>query len=60
MTHASPVFRFTPNRDFVSLARIGISSWPTASRVNNAGFVDDQDYRKDDPLPLLAVVGELP
>jgi hypothetical protein len=27
-------------------------------RVNNAGFVNDQDYRKDGELPLLAVIGD--
>ena len=27
-------------------------------RVNNAGWVNDQDYRKDDATPLLAVVGD--
>src|SRR5262245_53576418 len=26
--------------------------------TNNAGFVNDQDYRRDDPLPLLAVIGD--
>jgi hypothetical protein len=26
--------------------------------VINAGFVNDQDYRKDDELPLLAVIGD--
>ena len=28
-------------------------------RVNNAGFVNDQVYRKEDEPPLLAVVGDL-
>jgi len=27
-------------------------------RVNNVGWVNDQNYRKDDETPLLAVVGD--
>ena len=27
-------------------------------RINNAGFVNDQDYRKQDAKPLLAVIGD--
>jgi hypothetical protein len=53
----SPVFHFTPNRDIVYSL-----DWDLvlANRrhINNAGFVNDQDYRKDDPLPLLAVIGD--
>ncbi len=52
-----PVFRFAPNRtltwskdwDFAIVNRL---------RVNNAGFVNDQDYDAADPRPLLAVVGD--
>ena len=57
VTQQSPVFRFTPNRDFV-YSREWDFVLANRGRVNNAGFVNDQDYRKDDPLPLLAVVGD--
>jgi hypothetical protein len=53
----NPVFHFTPNRDFtfstgwnMELAHRG--------HMNNVGFVNDQDYDKDDARPLLAVVGD--
>ena len=52
VTLQSPVFRFTPNRDFV-YSREWDFVLANRGRVNNAGFVNDQDYRKDDPLPLL-------
>src|SRR5204863_393007 len=57
VTPQSPVFRFTPNRDFV-YSREWDFVLENRGRVNNAGFVNDQDYRKDDPLALLAVVGD--
>jgi hypothetical protein len=57
VTPQSPVFRFTPNRDFV-YSRDWDFILTNRGRVNNAGFVNNQDYRKDDPVPLLAVVGD--
>lgn len=57
VTPQSPVFRFTPNRDFV-YSREWDFVLANRGRVNNAGFVNDQDYHKDDTLPLLAVVGD--
>ena len=57
VTPQSPVFRFTPNRDFV-YSREWDFVLANRGHVNNAGFVNDQDYRKDDLLPLLAVVGD--
>ena len=27
-------------------------------RSNNEGWIDEQDYRRDDPTPLLAIVGD--
>jgi hypothetical protein len=57
VTPQSPVFRFTPNRDFV-YSRDWDFMLANRGRVNNAGFVNDQDYRQDDPRPLLAVVGD--
>ena len=53
----NPISHFAPDRPFVysvgwDMHRV------VRGRVNNAGFVNDQDYRRDDPLPLLAVVGD--
>src|SRR6266508_674657 len=57
VTAQSPVFHFTPNRDFV-YSRDWDMVLANRGHVNNAGFVNDQDYRKEDALPLLAVVGD--
>jgi len=53
----SPVFRFTPNRDFL-FSRDWDMAMANRVHVNNAGFVNDQDYRGNDQIPLLAVVGD--
>ena len=54
---AQPIFHFEPNRDFVYS-----HGWKfdrvNRGRVNNAGWVNDQDYRADDKLPLIAVIGD--
>jgi hypothetical protein len=57
VTPQNPVFRFTPNRDFV-YSREWDFVLANRGHVNNAGFVNDQDYLKDSPLPLLGVVGD--
>jgi hypothetical protein len=57
VTAQNPVFHFTPNREFL-FSRDGDMVLARRGRVNNAGFVNDQDYHKDDELPLLAVVGD--
>ena len=54
---ASPVFHFTPNRLYVyshgwQMERV------RRGRANNEGWIDAQDYRRDDPSPLLAVIGD--
>ena len=54
----SPVFRFVPNRNFVYSVGWDFALANTG-RINNAGFVNDQPYRRDDGTPLLAVVGDL-
>jgi hypothetical protein len=51
------VFHFTPNRDFL-FSRDWDMIMSQRGHVNNAGFVNDQDYRKDGETPLLAVVGD--
>ncbi len=54
---AHPVFHFLPDRAFVS-SRGWDMHGVIRGRVNNAGFVNDQDYQRDGPRPLLAIVGD--
>jgi hypothetical protein len=56
VTAQNPVFHFAPNRDFV-YSRDWDMALANRGHVNNAGFVNDQDYYKDG-LPLLAVIGD--
>ena len=51
-----PVFHFTPDRPFVYSNGWDLSMANTG-RVNNAGFVNDQEYRHGG-RPLLGVVGD--
>jgi hypothetical protein len=53
----NPVFRFTPNRH-VTWSRDWNFSIVNRVRVNNAGYVNDQDYDAADARPLCAVVGD--
>ena len=57
VTAESPVFHFRPNHDFV-FSKGWNMELANRGRINNAGFVNDQDYRTDDPTPLVAVVGD--
>jgi hypothetical protein len=54
---ASPVYHFEPDRNYVFSHGWNFRN-VNRGRVNNAGWVDDQDYRKDDATPLLAVIGD--
>ena len=54
---ANPVFRFEPNRSFV-WSRDWDLALVNRGRVNNAGFVNGQDYEAAAPGPLLAVIGD--
>lgn len=51
-----PVLHFTPDRPFVNSLGWDFHN-VVRGRVNNAGFVNDQDYAHDG-LPLIAVVGD--
>ncbi len=53
----NPVFHFTPNQPFVHSLGWDMHN-VVRGRVNNAGWVNDQDYVRENPLPLLAVVGD--
>ena len=57
VSESEPVFHFTPNRH-VTWSRDWNFSIVNRIRVNNAGYVNDQDYDARDPRPLLAVVGD--
>jgi hypothetical protein len=53
----NPIFHFEPNRSFVFSHGWNLRD-VNRGRVNNAGWVNEQDYRKDDATPLIAVVGD--
>src|SRR5207237_7982269 len=57
VTVASPVAHFTPNRDFL-FSRDWNLALVNRGHVNNAGFVNDQDYQREKESPLIAVVGD--
>jgi hypothetical protein len=52
-----PVFRFAPSRAYTFSQdwdfRLANRGW-----INAAGFVNDQEYAAESPLPLVAVVGD--
>src|SRR5215218_4106127 len=56
VTAADPVLHFTANRPFTNSLGWNMHN-VVHGRVNNAGFVNDQDYVRDGP-PLLAVIGD--
>ena len=56
VTAADPVLHFSPNRPFVNSLGWDMHN-VVHGRVNNAGFVNDQDYVREGP-PLIAVIGD--
>jgi hypothetical protein len=54
---SQPIFRFTPNREFL-FSRDWNFSLTNRGRVNNDGFINDEDYAVNDPRPLLAAIGD--
>ena len=56
-TAADPVFHFQPNRDTLTSMGWDMHN-PVRSHVNNVGFTNWQDYVKDDPRPMIGVVGD--
>src|SRR6185369_13404953 len=56
VTAADPVLHFTPNRPFTNSLDWTMHN-VVHGRVNNAGFVNDQDYVREGP-PLIAVIGD--
>lgn len=57
VNEAQPVLRFQPDREYV-FSRGWDFSVVNRGRVNNFGFVNDQDYRIERTSPLLAVIGD--
>ena len=57
VTTESPVFHFTPNRNFV-FSRDWDLALVNHGRINNAGWINDQDYRDSPDRLLLAVIGD--
>jgi len=56
VTAADPVLHFAPDRPFTN--SLGWNFYNVVrGRVNNAGFVNDQDYVREGP-PLIAVIGD--
>jgi hypothetical protein len=53
----SPIARYTPNRTFV-FSRGWRLALANRGRVNNVGFVNQQDYDSTLNTPLLAVIGD--
>jgi hypothetical protein len=53
----NPVFHFTPERPY-TYSKGWSFDLANRGRVNNAGYVNDQDYRADLRTPLLAVIGD--
>ena len=57
VTQQDPVFHFQASRDITYS-----QGWKLAHanrvHINNAGFVNDSDYREDHDTPLLAVIGD--
>src|SRR5215831_7875023 len=53
----NPVFHFTPDRN-ATFSRGWDFEMVNHRRVNNVGWVNDQNYKKDDKTPLLAVIGD--
>src|SRR5436190_3822708 len=56
VTAADPVLHFTPDRPFTNSLGWNMHN-VVHGRVNNAGFVNDQDYVREGP-PLIAVIGD--
>lgn len=52
-----PVLRFAPNRTLL-WSKFADFSMQNEVRVNNYGFLNDQDYVTQSPLPLVAVIGD--
>jgi hypothetical protein len=57
VTAGSPIYHYEPNSNFVFSIGWKLDG-VNRGHINNAGFVNDQDYWKSPAPPLLAVVGD--
>lgn len=57
VNNAQPIFHFEADRDFVYSRGWNLRE-VVRGRVNNAGWVNEQDYVRTDKLPLIAVIGD--
>ncbi|HUI34901.1 MAG TPA: hypothetical protein VLX67_05215 [Stellaceae bacterium] len=57
VSNAQPIFHFEPDRDFVYSRGWNLQD-VVHGRVNNTGWVNEQDYTRDGKLPLIAVIGD--
>ena len=57
VSESSPLYHFEPNSGFVYSNGWNLDG-ANRGHINNAGFVNDQDYVKSAATPLLAVVGD--
>lgn len=53
----NPAMRFAPDRTML-WSKFADFSMRNRVHSNNYGFINDQDYETDSPLPLLAVIGD--
>ena len=58
VTPENPIFRFEPNRTMI-FSKGWDFKMLNVRHSNNAGWVNNQDYRNEDARPLLAVIGDL-
>ena len=56
-TGESPIFKAHPNQVY-SFSRGCCFSLANRGRINNDGFVNEQDYTNEDDAPLIAVIGD--
>lgn len=57
VTPEQPVLHFAPDRPFL-YSRDWDMTLVNRGHTNNAGYVNDQPYRRNDPRPMLAVIGD--
>ena len=57
VNESSPIYHYLPDQSFV-FSRDWNLDMVNRGRVNNAGFVNDQDYRPNGQQPLLAIIGD--
>jgi hypothetical protein len=57
VTEGSPTYHYLPDQSFV-FSRDWNLDMVNRGRVNNAGFINDQDYRRNGQEPLLGIIGD--